>query len=255
MKAFKSILAAALIWMIGAVPAFAGAIGFLGNSLETYGAGTSVTMNYPFSVAAGNFAAAFLGYGAGNIGVSCTDTQGNTWTNEGFAQGVFAANVQTNWSFLSHSVTTSDSVTCTNLGGNSGMLGHLGIWSNVANLSNGGTNAYAGNATTSAVTTLATGIPGGSAQCSTGTTGCTLIICNAFFRSTTTTSLDGAWTNLQSGAGANWATGYIIQANGTPHNCTGTGVAADRMAIEQLIFNSTTGGGGSTPKPMFGSIP
>src|SRR5581483_4941854 len=150
------------------------------------------------------------------------------------------ANVQTNWSFLTHAVTTSDTVNCTSISGQTGNLGHLGVWAHVNNVSNGGTNAYAGNATTSAVTTLNTGAPGGAAQCTTATTGCTLIVCNAMFRSGGTSSLDGAWTPLQVGAGANWATGYIIQGNGTPHDCTASlsPGTADRLAIEQITFNS-----------------
>ena len=251
----KRFLFALLTWALLSSPALAGAITFVNKSVEVFGAGTSVTMNYPQALSAGAFAAAFLQYGGGNNGMSCVDTQSNSWVNLGFAQGVFAANVQTNYSFLTHAVTTSDSVTCTALSGTTGILGHLGVWSNVNNFSS--VNGYAGNATTSAVNSLNTGVPGGNSQCSTGTTGCALIICNAFMRGGGTTQLDAAWTQLTWGTSSNWATGYIIQGNGTPHDCTGsyTGTA-DRMAIEQLTFNSTTGGGGSTPmKAILHTVP
>lgn len=240
----------ACLW---AGPAFAGAITFIGTSTEVFGAGTSVTMNYPSSIAAGNFVAAFIAYGGAYNGTTCNDTQGNTWTNKGFAQGNFAAIVQTNWSFLTHAVTAIDSVTCTLLSGATGVLGHLGSWSNVGNLSS--VNDYAGNGTTSSVTSLATSAPSGNSQCATGTTGCALILCDAMFQNTGTTSLDGAWTQLMWGAGANWATGYRIQANGTPNDCTGSNSAAGRIAIEQITFNSTSGGGATRKSPIMQSIP
>jgi len=252
----RKFLATLIAWaLLSSAPAFAGAIALISGtgsngaqSNLTFNAGTSLTLNFTSSVPSGSAVVVFMSNNSSGTvtgGFSCTDTQSNTYTNKGFVQGNAAAAVQTNWSLTTHPLTSSDSVTCTQSSGASGITGQHAAFSNVNNLST--TNNYAGNATTSTVTSLSTGSTG-TLQCATGTTGCELIVCNSVWRNSGTMAVDAGFITLSAGSSTVWGTGYKIQANNTAVSCTNTNTTADRAAIEVVAFNSNSSGAATAPK-------
>jgi len=241
----KKIIALALGFCLWAAPAFAGIAIISGTATNgaqtaiTFNAGTALALQPTSSIPSGSLVLMFMSNntgGSATTGWNCADTKSNTYHNVGGPSAVTAAGVETNWSFLTSGLTTSDTVTCTQISGPSGIAGQMAAFSGVASQDSVATPS--GFSTTTSSTSITVG-PSGTLNSPCPGTGCALLTCNTLWRNTGTIGVDANFTPFTSGASQAAGIGYWIVSATTARSCTNTNTTSDRNAGDLIVFKAS----------------